>query len=336
MHHFIAIPCMKNKHLVLLIAFFCSLLFAELRAQEVFDDIAYIPAPIEHQGTTTPKISELASSAFEAIKNRHNKDAQEAFEAIIAIDKYNVQGLYGLAYCQFADGEYEKSIELLEPLINVNQQNAALYTLRGRAYMALSNFDKAISDFEKSSSMDSEALDLLSLSQCLYYAGNFTEAVVQAEKFSAKQAQNPLGYFAKGMAKSGLKEYEAAIAELTKVTELSAKNSVAYYYISRNNVLMEDYNKALKNVSKAIKLNQEYVEAIDLRAEIRYNVHDYPNAIFDCNRVIELDGVSENTYLIRGKSNLKIGLKKEACADFAVAKKSGNQFADDLIAKNCK
>ena len=69
--------------------------------------------------------------------------------------------------------------------------------------MALSNFDKAISDFEKSSSIGSESLDLLSLSQCQYYAGNFTEAVVQAEKFIGKQAQNALGYFAKGMAKCG-------------------------------------------------------------------------------------------------------------------------------------
>ncbi|MBK9478424.1 MAG: tetratricopeptide repeat protein [Bacteroidetes bacterium] len=326
---------MKNKHLVMLIAIFCSLSYSELSAQEVFDDIAYIPAPIENNGTNTPKIIELANSAFEAIKNRHNKDAQESFDAIIALDKYNVQGLYGLAYCQFADGEYEKSIELLEPIINVNQTNAALYSLRGRAYMALSNFDKAISDFEKSSSIGSESLDLLSLSQCQYYAGNFTEAVVQAEKFIGKQAQNALGYFAKGMAKCGLKEYEAAIVELTKVTELEAKNSVAYYYISRNNVLMEDYNKALKNVSKAIKLNQEYVEAIDLRAEIRYNVHDYPNAIFDCNRVIELDGVSENTYLIRGKSNLKIGLKKEACADFKLALKFGNKAVEEMIGKNC-
>ena len=95
---FFSIPCMKNKHLVILITIFCSLSFSDLSAQEVFDDIAYIPAPIEHQGTNTPKINELASSAFEAIKNRHNKDAQEAFDAIIALDKYNVQGLYGLAY----------------------------------------------------------------------------------------------------------------------------------------------------------------------------------------------------------------------------------------------
>ena len=101
-------------------------------------------------------------------------------------------------------------------------------------------------------------------------------------------------------------------------------------------MLMQDFNKALKNINKAIKLDAENAEAFELRAEIKYNTNDYSNAIFDCNHLIEIDEASENTYLTRAKSYIKLGLKKEACADLTKAKQLGSKDVEDLMVKHCK
>ena len=319
-----------------LLSAFIAFSIGTIKAQEVFEDVYYEPAPINYQGLDNSNTQAFASKAFDYIKNLHNRNAQELFDSILIMDKNNVLGTYGLAYCKFADGDYENSIEILDPLINVNLQNAALYSQRARNYMVLENLEKAIADFQKAAELGTNENDLLSLSECFFYSGDFNASVAEADSFIKKQTQKPIGYFVKGMAKSGLKDYADAIEEFNKVIEINPKNSVAYYHISRNNMLMQDFNKALKNINKAIKLDAENAEAFELRAEIKYNTNDYSNAIFDCNHLIEIDEASENTYLTRAKSYIKLGLKKEACADLTKAKQLGSKDVEDLMVKHCK
>ncbi len=313
-----------------------SLTFERSSAQEVFEDIVYEPRIILYEGLNTAQIENIANRAFENIKNYHNKTAQESFDSIVAMDKNNVLGHYGLAYCKFADGDYENAIEKLTPLINVNQKNGGLFSLRARCYMLLQNMDKAIDDFKNSLAYSPSENDQLSLSQCLFYSGNFEASVLEAEKYIRLQIQKPQGYFVKGLAKAGLKEYELAMEALDKACDLDSKNNMVFYHTARVLVEKGDLNKAVKSINKAIKLDVENSDAVQLRAELKYELHDYTNSIFDCNRVIELGDASNMTFLVRGKSNLKIGLKKEACADFTKAQQLGNAQATDLLLKSCK
>lgn len=324
----------KTK-VLLILTFCCMLLLSRSQAQQVFEDIIYEPSMIAYEGVNNSSITTIAERAFNNIKNYHSKTAQEGFDSILVMDKHNVLGAYGLAYCKFADGDYENSIELLNPLINVNLKNGFLYSLRGRCYMALDNLEYAAENFKKAKEYGANELDYLSLSQCLFYLGDFSNAILEADNYIAKQAIKPDGFIVKGLAKAGLKDYEAALAEMEKAIELNSKNSFIHYQTARICVEMKDYNKAVKSINKAIKLDAENSEAVQLRAEIKYELHDYTNAIFDCNKVLELGDGSATTYLIRGKSNLKIGLKKEACVDFKKALTMGNKEVEVLIAKSC-
>ena len=313
----------------------CLLIVSRLQAQQVFEDIVYEPSVIAFEGVKNTTINAIAERAFNNIKNYHSKTAQEGFDSILVMDKHNVLGAYGLAFCKFADGDYENSIELLNPLINVNLKNGFLYSLRGRSYMALDNLENAAENFKKAKEYGANELDYLSLSQCLFYMGDFNNSILEADNFITKQALKPDGFIVKGLAKAGLKEYDAALAEMEKAIELNSKNSFTHYQTARICVEMKDFNKAVKSINKAIKLDAENSEVVQLRAEIKYELHDYTNAIFDCNKVLELGDSSANTYLIRGKSNLKIGLKKEACVDFKKALTMGNKEVESLIAKSC-
>jgi tetratricopeptide (TPR) repeat protein len=312
----------------------CFSIFGTM-AQEIFEDIKYEPSVIEYEGLNNAEIRSIADRAFENIKNYHNKSAQEAFDSILVKYKNNVLGIYGLAFCKYADGDYENAIEILNPLINVNPKNGALYSLRGRCNKALENLPNAIDDLRNAIEKGSIGLDNLSLSECLFYSGNFNDAVIEADNFIKNNPQKHEGYFVKGLAKAGLKDYTSAIVELEKAIGISPKNSNLYIQLTRVYIEMNELNKAVKMINRAIKLDVENAEAVQIRAKLKYELHDYTNAIFDCNRVVELGDSSAETFLIRGKSNLKIGLKKEACADFKKALTMGNKEAESLIAKSC-
>ena len=304
-------------------------------AQDVFEDVAYEPGLIKYEGLSNSTIEGLANRAFLNIKNYHSKTAQEEFDSILVMDKHNVLGLYGLAYCKFSDGDYENAIEMLDPVLNVNSKNAALYSLRARSYWALDNLAKAVDDFRKAVELGNGDLDILSLSECLFYSGDFNSCISEAEKYISKQDKKPEGYFVKGMAKSEMQDYLGATEILKKVVEVDEENSAGYYQMARNFLLLKENNKALKNLNKALEYDSKNYQALDMRAEIKYINHDYANAIIDCNSVIQLDEETKFAYLTRGKSNLKLGLKKDACADFKKALELGNKAAEELIGKNC-
>lgn len=304
-------------------------------AQDVFEDVPYEPALIKYEGLNNAVIERLANNAFVNIKNYHSKTAQEEFDSILVMDKHNVLGIYGLAYCKFADGDYENAIEILNPVINVNSKNGALFSLRARSYWAIDNLAKAVDDFRISSELGSNELDILSLSECLFYSGDFNSCNAEADKYILKQEKKPEGYFVKGMAKSELKDYLGAIETLKKVVEVDEENSSGYFQMARNFFLLKENNKAIKNLNKALEYDSKNYQALDMRAELKYINHDYANAIIDCNSVIQLDEETKFAYLTRGKSYLKLGLKKDACADFKKALELGNKNAEELIGKNC-
>ena len=316
--------------------FFVLVQLPTLFAQEVFEDVIYEPASISYEGKHSPEIQDYADRAFVAIKNYHSKTGQELFDSILLLDKNNLLGKYGLAYCRFADGDYEGAIELLSILIPVNASNPALFSLRGRCHMVLENQAKAIEDFRNAVNLNGDEKDLLCLSQCLFYSGDYNASIAEAEKFTSKQISKPDGYFVIGLAKSELKDYVGANEALKKACEIDPENSTAYFQLARNFLFQKETNKALKNINKAIELDRKNSPALDLRAEIKYLNHDYANAIIDCNTVIQLDDETKFAYLTRGKSYLKMGLKKDACADFKKAEELGNPLAAEQLAKSCK
>lgn len=324
---------MSTKNCIL--QFLFTILVCNSFAYEVFEDVAYEPSSIKYEGLSTPQIAESANRAFVAIKNYHSRTAQEIFDSILLIDKHNVLGVYGLAYCKFADGDYENSIEILTPLINVNTKNGALYSLRGRNYMVLENLPAAIDDFRKACEYNNDEKDRLSLSQCLFYSGDFAASTAEADKYIQVQATKPDGYYVKGLAQSELKEYVAANETLKKAVDIDPENSASYVQMSRNYLELKEANKAMKNINKAIEADSKNSQALDLRAELKYINHDYANAIIDCNTVIKLDNELKYAYLTRGKSYLKLGLKKDACADLKKAVELGNTDAQELMVKNC-
>jgi len=326
---------MKFQWLQLLMI--CNLFFiTPTIAQQVFEDIVYEPVSIEYEGVHSPVIQDYADRAFVAIKNYHSKTAQELFDSILIIDKHNLLGLYGLAACKHADGDYEAAIEALTPLINVNPKNAGLFSLRARCFMVLDNMPKALEDFKIAVELTADEKDILSLSECLFYTGDYAASILEADKFSLKQNKKPDGFFVKGLAKSELKDFLGANEELKKAIDIDPENSTAYFQMARNFLLLKETNKAMKQINKALELDTKNAQALDLRAELKYLNHDYSNAIIDCNRVIQLDDETKYAYLTRGKSYNKMGLKKDACADFKKALELGNSDATEQLTKYCK
>ena len=64
-----------------------------------------------------------------------------------------------------------------------------------------SKFPKPL-EFQDAIEYNAADNDILSLSECLFYSGDFNSSLTEADNYIKRQSQKSHGYFVKGLAKS--------------------------------------------------------------------------------------------------------------------------------------
>lgn len=78
-----------------------------------------------------------------------------------------------------------------------------------------------------------------------------------------------------------LGEFERAIESLENCTTLNNRDEETYYYLGVCYYSIDDYNLGIKYLTKAIELRGNYLDAINLRANIFYEQNKFEMAIDD-------------------------------------------------------
>ena len=128
--------------------------------------------------------------------------------------------------------QYEKAIEDYNKAIELNPNDAEVYTNRGNPYYKLKRYEKAIEDYSK------------------------------AIKLNPNDA---VAYYNRGNAYDELKRYEKAIEDYSKAIELNPNYVDAYN--NRGNAYRElnQHEEAIEDYNKSIELNPKYAEAYSNR-----------------------------------------------------------------------
>lgn len=172
------------------------------------------------------------------------------------------------------------------------------------AYMAKNNINISEEDrLTRTIEVDSTMLyPYLERAQQRYESGYFKGALEDYDQALNLNPADPEIWFARGLTKEKLKDYEGAFSDYTKAIDL--KEDYAKVWLSRGNVLLklERYNDAIEDYTVALVYRSEYAPA----------------------------------YFNRAMAKFKLKKNDEACADFKHAEELGMKVEDKIKSKVCK
>jgi len=120
-------------------------------------------------------------------------------------------------------------------------------------------------------------------------------------------------------AKSHLKNYDAALADLNMAVHFSPANAEAYYQRGLTRLKLKQFPAAIADFNKATQYNPQYKEAFFGRGAARIQTLNFKAAIPDFTAAIALDSTFADAYEYRGISYASLSKPTEARADLARA-----------------
>jgi len=222
--------------------------------------------PLLSPDTQDVEALELASSAYEGV---HETDrAVDALRRAILLQPTN-SGLYvDFANLSASHQSFQVGINVVNDGLDLEPQSAPLYFTRGMLYAQLSNYEKAQSDFETAYRLDP--------SQSLTTAAQGMLAVQKSDLAGA------------------LKTVEQKLAE--------KPNDAALLYL-RADILTQEgtekgserFESALRSAKKAVALNPRLAAAHAVLGKLYLQANDYPSAIGECRRALDLNSKDQAT-----------------------------------------
>ena len=130
-----------------------------------------------------------------------------------------------IAYCNDCQKQFKKDIKKLGKKIELNPNDANLYSERGFAKYAIEQFEEAIEDFDKAIGLD----------------------------------KNNAGFYSnRGLCKRWLEQYKEAIKDFDEAIKLNPKNDVSYYRRANAKKQLEQYQEAINGKLATHTKNAEY------------------------------------------------------------------------------
>lgn len=224
----------------------------------------------------------------------NNEQAIQDFSKVLEINPYYSDGynFQGLAY--FKLGQYKEAEERYTIAIYFGKMMAGVpqnqyYLNRGRAYIMLGDYEKAIDDFTKSIELKPDAAEVYVERGSIYNflekydkaLNDFTRAIILETGFTAAYLGCGVAYFNTG-------KYEDAADAFTKAEKIVPS---IYAYVGRGMALiyLRNYEAAINDFNQALKLSPIDQKIYKMRGIAYLHWGKYREAMNDFDESIRLD-----------------------------------------------
>jgi len=219
-----------------------------------------------------------------------SEKSKEQLEKCIKINPKNTKALINLARIYLYVENYKKSNEYLIKAEKIDNTNAEIYLLRGLAYQALKDTNKAIENFQIAVNKNPDYYEPYNILGILFAAKNDTTAIEYYKNAIKLQPNNPQPYYNLGLF---LQEQGYIVRALNKynqiITKIDSTFSDAYFNMGYINMLyLKKYKKAISYFSKVINLQYADVRAYYNRGYCYEKLNDYKNARIDYSTALKI------------------------------------------------
>ena len=225
--------------------------------------------------------------------NSLDQDSESADEIQYELDRsfYELEKSLSLAtredpkkYCTKAGKEYYNSEKYILALlafndaIELDDNDAGLYDLRGQTYQKLKNFDKAKKDF-------------LTAGKKYINSKEYSRAAEVLQKATNLDLNYGEAYYYWAKAEDYQSHNEAAIKKYEESIRLGyTKDDNVYYILGYKKYILNEYENAIKYFDEYIKKSPAFANAYRGRGECYYALEKYDKALEDFEKYLKYAG----------------------------------------------
>ncbi|MFV0466783.1 MAG: tetratricopeptide repeat protein [Lachnospiraceae bacterium] len=274
------------------------------------------------------KEAEYRESGIAAMETGNYSEAISDFN--LALDQ--VRGMIGAdeldicyykAAAQFASGDIYGAIDTYDILVEYDEKNAQNYFLRGGAYLAVGEMQKATDDYDQAVALTDDLAMYLAIADNLsdysYSAQADTYLTMGLEESPRDKASN---YRLQGEMYTLLGDTDSALTSYMTALEkgdVDVNLNLAQYYVDQG-----DPDQAKTYIDTYVAAYPESSVALNAQGMEKMNAADYQGAITDFNQALALDMVTNEQELRR---NLIAAYEK--AGDFVTAKAMMETYIND-------
>lgn len=195
-------------------------------------------------------------------------DAEAAYKSAIALKPDYEAAMMQLAELYYIVKKHTESINLLNSVLALKQENANALFFKGMNYKETGDTAKALASFQRALEADPD--DYNSTMQCaqLYTALGNKYALDYLNSAIRMQKKNPEGYFARAYYFQKTGQFQKALFDYRKVIDLDPANDLAYYNVGCINYDVKQYKEAMRAFNICIQMNNGKTEAYYMRGLI--------------------------------------------------------------------
>ncbi|MEI7481903.1 MAG: tetratricopeptide repeat protein [Elusimicrobiota bacterium] len=186
-------------------------------------------------------------------------------------------------------GRTMKSIEMYNKALLLKKKYPEALTSRAMVYEKLGDKQKAAYDYGKAIDMDPSYGPAYNNLAALYLdSGEYSAAVSRLSSALELDPSYAYAYLNRGIARYKLSDYPGSMADLTRAIELDPKLELARYQRALAAVKLGDSVTAFEDLNLLLNANTLSAPVWFERGRLKYNSKNYPGAIEDLKKAVEL------------------------------------------------
>ena len=234
------------------------------------------------------KSTDSAPFYFRGLCNKHLnnlRSAQDDFTVAISLDPKYKEAYYTRGLIRYILHEYKNAIDDFEAFLTESPDDAEILYFKGVSESQIKKYDTAIKSFTKALKIMPDYKDALKDRALTYYHLKRYDDALNDIDLSAKGEENFHVYFIRGMIYLAQKKYLAAIAEYSHAKEMDPKVPEVYLELAKVATEMGQKLEAINELDKALALNPYYIEALEMRGNLKIESGDLNGGKQDLDKV---------------------------------------------------
>lgn len=215
--------------------------------------------------------------------------AREEWEACLKLDPKNTNCLMRLTELYIAVQEYDRALELVNRLIDIDSDDPQAYFMKGIIVRdKYRDTTLALQYFQNAVDLKQDYIDALDMMGVLLAARGDTLAKYYYQRILEQQPNRDDIYYKLGIFYMNQEETNRALEAYTKATQINPRNSEAYYSMGYMHINLKDYQTARDLFSKSIQAADRNYRAYYGRGYAHEMLGDVLNAQKDYRKAIEI------------------------------------------------
>lgn len=244
-------------------------------------------------------------------------EAAEAFETALSysdgrIDNMDYDINYYLATAYYKQGETDKAVAAYNAIIDLRPEERDAYYLRGVIYTERGSLEEALTDFDKTISLNTRDYDRLIDIYCVLNDNGYKESGQVYLKTAMESGTKYMTNFEKGRISYYLEDYENARNYLEKAKEEEGYEAVLF--LGKTHETLGEYNYAISVYNTFLESGAENPQILNQLGLCKIEMKDYEGALeaFQKAMNIENNGMMQILKMNEVVAYEKLGEYKQA------------------------